>query len=119
MVRRSRLQAEAGVDAARPKYESIPGHYDEMLANPGVPRRHWRRVVAALSRIGDQQLGRRWQQSLQLIQTNGISYSMFQRGSIGGHISTWLCRMLCSDALDDLQVARLLASSPRRERTEA
>jgi uncharacterized circularly permuted ATP-grasp superfamily protein/uncharacterized alpha-E superfamily protein len=58
-------------------YETIPGHYDEVLAESGIPRRHWRRIVASAGRMGRQQFGRRWDHGRQLIQNNGITYNVY------------------------------------------
>lgn len=58
-------------------YETIPGHFDEVLAESGVPRRHWRRIVSSVQRMGRRQFGRRWDHGRQLIQNNGITYNVY------------------------------------------
>ncbi len=60
-----------------PGYEAPAGHYDEFLAAPGIPRRHWRKLSATMLRMGAERFGRRWQQALQLIQANGVSYNVY------------------------------------------
>ncbi|MCS7024224.1 MAG: circularly permuted type 2 ATP-grasp protein [Bryobacteraceae bacterium] len=58
-------------------YRGIPGHYDEVLQESGLPRRPWRRIVALVNRMGLEQFGRRWEQGRQLIQNNGITYNVY------------------------------------------
>ena len=59
------------------RYRPIPGHYDEVIGPSGLPRPHWRKLTAALSRMGADKLGKRWLQGRQLIQANGISYNVY------------------------------------------
>ncbi|MEZ5354356.1 MAG: circularly permuted type 2 ATP-grasp protein [Bryobacteraceae bacterium] len=81
MARRIRQAATAEQRRDSPEaqdpYVAPAGHYDEFLAAPGIPRRHWRKLTATMSRLGAERFGRRWQQALQLIQANGISYNVY------------------------------------------
>ena len=65
------------------KYEPVPGYWDEVLLPSGIPRRHWRKLLAGVGRMGFQQLSRRWQTGQQLIQSEGITYNAgnFQEGA--------------------------------------
>jgi len=40
-------------------------------------RRHWRRLVSTMTRLGPQQFARRWQHGRQLIQANGITFNVY------------------------------------------
>ncbi len=59
------------------KYRPTEGHYDEALAPSGMPRRHWRKLSTALVRMGEKRLGRRWQNGIHLIQSNGVTYNVY------------------------------------------
>lgn len=52
-----------------------------------MPRRHWRRLSTGLLRLGEEKLGRRWQQARQLIQSNGITYNVY--GDPQGNERIW------------------------------
>src|SRR5579862_1439637 len=69
-------------------YAPPAGHWDEALLPSGFPRRHWRKVVASLGRMGFEQLSRRWQAAQQIIQTNGITYNVY--GDPQGKERPWL-----------------------------
>jgi len=59
------------------RYVPDPEIWDEAIASPGVPRRHWRQLAVALRRLGADQLSRRWQVGQQLIRSNGITYNVY------------------------------------------
>lgn len=59
------------------QYAPVRGHWDEALLPSGFPRRHWRKLAVAVGRMGFQQLSRRWQAGIQVIQSNGITYNVY------------------------------------------
>ncbi len=59
------------------RYTPHEGHWDEAMTASGFPRRHWRGLLAALGRMGVEQLNRRWRAGEQLIQANGITYNVY------------------------------------------
>src|SRR5688572_6888204 len=69
------------------RYRPVPGHYDEVIGSSGLPRRHWRKLAAVLSKMGEDKLGRRWVHGRQLIQANGITYNVY--GDPQGNERPW------------------------------
>ena len=57
-------------------YVGVEGHWDEARLSSGFPRRHWRKLMAAMGRMGLEELNRCWQSGQQLIRANGISYDV-------------------------------------------
>lgn len=57
------------------RYAGVIGHWDEALLPSGMPRRHWRRLAAALGRMGLAELNRSWVSAQRLIQAKGSSFS--------------------------------------------
>ncbi len=57
------------------------------MLRSGFPRRHWRKLAVAIGRMGLDQLNRRWQTGVQLIQTNGITYNVY--GDPQGKERSW------------------------------
>ncbi len=64
-------------------------YWDEAVLPSGHPRRHWRKITAAVGRMGLPQLARAWQAGCQIIQDTGIAYNL---GS-SGHSDIPLWRM--------------------------
>jgi uncharacterized circularly permuted ATP-grasp superfamily protein/uncharacterized alpha-E superfamily protein len=58
------------------KYAPVEGYWDEALLPGGIPRRHWRKLVVGVGRMGFRQFSRRWQTGQQLIQSEGITYNV-------------------------------------------
>src|SRR5579864_9047486 len=59
-----------------PGYEPLSGLFDEMTEAPGVSRGHWQKMLAALDKLGMEELSRRWQEARQLIRENGVTYNV-------------------------------------------
>ena len=57
------------------QYRPLAGAYDEMFAEDGALRPHWRQFVQLVDGVGAAELGRRWQQAQRLIQENGVTYN--------------------------------------------
>jgi len=55
----------------------VAGHWDEALDASGKPRPHWRRLAAALRRMGQDEFSRRWEFGQQLIRANGVTYNVY------------------------------------------
>src|SRR6266853_1092416 len=70
------------------RYSPVEGHWDEALWRASFPRRHWRKLMVSLGRMGFRQLSRRWHAGQQLIQTNGITYNVY--GDPQGKERPWL-----------------------------
>ncbi len=58
-------------------YSAVSGHYDEMTLPSGELRPHWRGLVAALQRLGTEELFRRWHEGQRLIEENGVTYNVY------------------------------------------
>jgi uncharacterized circularly permuted ATP-grasp superfamily protein/uncharacterized alpha-E superfamily protein len=59
------------------EYSAVDGHYDEMTLPSGELRPHWRGLVAALQRLGRDELFRRWREGQRLIEENGVTYNVY------------------------------------------
>ena len=55
------------------RYAPLTGYWDEAVLPSGLPRRHWRRLAAAIRHIGFRQFNRHWQSGVQLIRETGIA----------------------------------------------
>jgi uncharacterized circularly permuted ATP-grasp superfamily protein/uncharacterized alpha-E superfamily protein len=53
------------------------GHWDEAFDAGGHVRPHWRRLAAALRRMGYPEFVRRWDDGQRLIQANGVTYNVY------------------------------------------
>ncbi|HTO08044.1 MAG TPA: circularly permuted type 2 ATP-grasp protein [Myxococcota bacterium] len=62
---------------ARPEYERLPGHRDEMLGADGRPHAHWLPLTRSLESLGPTELGRRWDAARRLIHENGVTYNVY------------------------------------------
>lgn len=78
----------AGAGSATQGYQSADGFWDEAITRSGFPRRHWRKLAVSLSRMGIDELTRRWQAGQQLIQTHGVTYNVY--GDPKGKERPWL-----------------------------
>ena len=58
-------------------YRPGPGVYDEMLEPDGTPRPHWRRFLAGLDAMPDEELAQRWAMAERMVHDNGVSYNVF------------------------------------------
>jgi len=56
-------------------YVAPPGVFDELFSAPGVPRSHVGRFADRLSRLGQSELVRRWQQAEKLLLESGFSHN--------------------------------------------
>jgi uncharacterized circularly permuted ATP-grasp superfamily protein/uncharacterized alpha-E superfamily protein len=63
-------QAEAAAPHLRP--------FDEVCDASGEVRPHWRVLLAELEQLGDAQLQRRWEQALQQIAADGVTYNPYE-----------------------------------------
>ena len=71
------LDSSEGLEHRRVTYAPVEGFWDEALLAPGRPRRHWRKLSVAISRMGLGELERRWHSGQQLIRANGITYNVY------------------------------------------
>jgi uncharacterized circularly permuted ATP-grasp superfamily protein/uncharacterized alpha-E superfamily protein len=55
------------------RYAPVKGYWDEAVLPSGLPRRHWRRLAAAIRHLGFRQFSRHWQSGVQLIRETGAS----------------------------------------------
>jgi uncharacterized circularly permuted ATP-grasp superfamily protein/uncharacterized alpha-E superfamily protein len=58
-------------------YAALPGIPDEFIDGSGAPRPHWQNFLSALSRIDDDQIGRRFAVADRHIRDLGISYRVY------------------------------------------
>jgi len=58
------------------RYAPVAGYWDEAVLPSGLPRRHWRRLAAAIRHQGFRQFNRHWQSGVQLIRETGVSSNM-------------------------------------------
>jgi len=70
------LPVKTDLDKDQLKYVPVEGHWDEALLPSGLPRRHWRKLVVEIRRMGFRHLSRRWQSGQQLIQSEGVTYNV-------------------------------------------
>jgi uncharacterized circularly permuted ATP-grasp superfamily protein/uncharacterized alpha-E superfamily protein len=70
------VPAKTDSEKSQFKYVPVPGHWDEAFLSSGFPRRHWRKLFVDVGRMGFPQLGRRWQNGQQLIQSQGVTYNV-------------------------------------------
>jgi len=68
--------ADVGAPRDALRFSGVKGHWDEALLPSGLPRRHWRRLSAAIARMGLAELNRRWQSGQQLIHAHDLSYDV-------------------------------------------
>jgi uncharacterized circularly permuted ATP-grasp superfamily protein/uncharacterized alpha-E superfamily protein len=68
-------------------YMSPRGVYDELFLAPGEPRPHVRRFADQISRIGHDELLRRWQQAEKLLLENGFTHNAHD--DPGGRVRPW------------------------------
>ena len=64
-------------------YRPLPGCYDEMVDDAGVPRQHWARLASAFSVLGVDELIRRQQETTRLIDQDGVVYNAYEDGAAG------------------------------------
>ena len=55
------------------KYESAPGHFDEVYAKHGVLRPHWKRFVELTKRFGPDEFARRWEQAQRFLHQSSLA----------------------------------------------
>lgn len=58
-------------------YSPPDGGYDEFFAAPNQMRPHWKRFAAAINRVGNDEMLRRWTQAKRLIHENGVTYGAY------------------------------------------
>ncbi|WP_417747837.1 circularly permuted type 2 ATP-grasp protein [Rosistilla oblonga] len=58
-------------------YSPPVGSYDELFAAPQQMRSHWKRFAAAINRVGNEEMLRRWTQAKRLIHENGVTYGAY------------------------------------------
>jgi uncharacterized circularly permuted ATP-grasp superfamily protein/uncharacterized alpha-E superfamily protein len=56
-------------------YVPLPGVYDEMVAQDGCLRPHWRRFIDGLEAMPESELGKRWRLAERLLHENGLTYT--------------------------------------------
>jgi len=60
-----------------PPYHPSTGFFDEMLADDGKVRPHWRTLIESVGAMGQDGLAGRWQEGRRLIRDNGITYNVY------------------------------------------
>jgi uncharacterized circularly permuted ATP-grasp superfamily protein/uncharacterized alpha-E superfamily protein len=70
------LPIKTNPDIDQLRYRPVEGYWDEALLPSGLPRRHWRKLVLEIRRMGFRHLSRRWQSGQQLIQSEGVTYNV-------------------------------------------
>ncbi len=73
-------------------YPSVPGIYDEMAMSPGHFRPHWSKFVAAMERLGREELAVRWHHARRIIREHGVTYNVY--GDPQGMDRPWELDML-------------------------
>lgn len=58
-------------------YEPVPDVYDEMFARAGQCREHGQRMLDELTRLGPDELDRRFRQAEKLVRDNGVTFNSF------------------------------------------
>ena len=59
------------------RYAAAPGVFDEMQAEPGQPRPHWREFIHSLQALGPHELSSRWENGRRLIREHGVTYNVY------------------------------------------
>jgi uncharacterized circularly permuted ATP-grasp superfamily protein/uncharacterized alpha-E superfamily protein len=58
-------------------YQPVPGVYDEMFGAPGQCREHSRQMLDELTRLGSDELERRFRQAEKLVRDDGVTFNTF------------------------------------------
>ncbi|NQV22748.1 MAG: hypothetical protein HQ518_00130, partial [Rhodopirellula sp.] len=58
-------------------YQPIPGVYDEMFSAPGRCREHSQSMLDELTRLGSEELDRRYRQAEKLVRDDGVTFNSF------------------------------------------
>lgn len=82
-----RHRLNPGSDTEWAYRRAVDGHWDEALDERGHLRPHWRRLAAALRRMGHEEFSRRWEDGQQLIRSNGVAYNVY--GDPQGSARPW------------------------------
>src|SRR5262245_16743884 len=59
------------------RYGAAPGVFDEMEAEPGQLRPHWREFIRSLQALGRHELASRWENGRRLIREHGVTYNVY------------------------------------------
>ena len=59
-------------------YRPLPGVYDEMMADDGAVRAHWRELLAGLAGLGREELSRRFAASDRYLRESGVFYRVYE-----------------------------------------
>jgi uncharacterized circularly permuted ATP-grasp superfamily protein/uncharacterized alpha-E superfamily protein len=59
-------------------YRPSAGFFDEMLADDGQVRAHWRTLIESVAAMGADGLAGRWQEGRRLIRDNGVTYNVYE-----------------------------------------
>jgi uncharacterized circularly permuted ATP-grasp superfamily protein/uncharacterized alpha-E superfamily protein len=65
-------------------YRPLPGCYDEMVDEQGIPRPHWEHAAAALGALGVDELLRRQDEVMRLLDQDGAIYNTYRESSRRG-----------------------------------
>ncbi|MFO1501796.1 MAG: circularly permuted type 2 ATP-grasp protein [Verrucomicrobiota bacterium] len=59
------------------RYSSFQLGYDEMLGHPGLPRPHWRPLIASLGRLSPEEFTARGETARRVLREHGVSYNVY------------------------------------------
>jgi uncharacterized circularly permuted ATP-grasp superfamily protein/uncharacterized alpha-E superfamily protein len=59
-------------------YRPLPGVYDEMMADDGAVRAHWRELLTGLAALGREELSRRFAASDRYLRESGVFYRVYE-----------------------------------------
>ena len=69
-------EVRENISSGRP-YRPGTGFFDEMLADDGQVRAHWRTLIESVAAMGPDGLSGRWQEGRRLIRDNGVTYNVY------------------------------------------
>ena len=75
--RRPRMRRDSAAAPIETVYRPYPGSRDEMLAEDGSVRPHWRRFADGLMRFEPDEMRRRWDLGQRQLRENGVTYNVY------------------------------------------
>ena len=70
------IEAGEGLNSAW-RYTPRAGFHDEMFAEPGKTRAHWRALAAVMNGLGPAGLDERWTEGRRLLHDHGVTYNVY------------------------------------------